>query len=80
MNESYQHLLSRYPWRKGKSRARLLLDREFREICDAYEDALTAYERWSASSHRESRMRAAEYEQIGRALEVEIAQLLHECD
>ena len=59
-------------------RSLLLKNHEFRGICEDYEIARDAFERWSHYDHAEAKLRAAEFAAISRELEVEIERYLIE--
>lgn len=80
MAETYPFVISRYARRKVEIRARLLRDQDFRALCEEYEEACRAFGRWSSSAHSDAKLRAAEFAQISRELEVEIEQFLGEND
>ena len=70
--------MNRYPHRAGNIRRLLLSNQNFREICDDYEVAQQAVERWSQSSDRGAKLRAAELEKVSGELEGEIERFLYE--
>ncbi len=80
MVETYPYVFSRFARRKGEIRERLLRDQEFRALCEEYEEARRALNRWSYSFHSGAKLRAAEFAQISRELEVEIERFLGEND
>ena len=80
MAETYPHVVSRYAKRKSEIRARLLKDQDFRALCEEYEEACRAQDTWSSSTHVDAKLRAAEFAQFSRELEVEIERYLRESD
>lgn len=51
-------------------------DQSFREMCRDYADALEALQRWQASERPQKAARVEEYQELARALEIEIATAL----
>jgi hypothetical protein len=51
-------------------------DQSFREMCGDYADALDALQRWQASDSPHKAARVEEYQELARALEIEIASAL----
>ena len=78
--QSHRHVMSRYPQSAANIRRLLLRDQKFREICDDYEAAQEAVERWSHSSDRDANLRTAEFEKVSGELEGEIERFLNERD
>jgi hypothetical protein len=65
MTEKTQHVLDQLPQHRTVLRERMLVDREFRSLCEDYGDAFEALRHWevSADGHR-----AARVEEFGRLL------------
>jgi hypothetical protein len=51
-------------------------DQSFREMCSDYADALEALQRWQGSEDPQKAARVEEYQELARALEIEIASAL----
>jgi hypothetical protein len=65
MPEKTQHVLDELPQHRHALRQRMLVDGEFRSLCEDYGDAFEALRRWEASADVH---RAARVEEFGRLL------------
>lgn len=73
MTDNVQRVLDQMPRHEGALRERMLIDPEFRSLCEDYGDALEALERWHASSDDARReARVAEFRSLANDLEAEI--------
>jgi hypothetical protein len=65
-----------FPEHAASIRERFHDDQSFREMCGDYADALEALQRWQASDSPQQAARVEEYQELARALEIEIATAL----
>jgi hypothetical protein len=65
-----------FPEHAASIRERFHDDQSFREMCGDYADALEALQRWQASDSPQKAARVEEYQELARALEIEIASAL----
>lgn len=72
MPEKTHHVLERLPQHGQAIRQRMMVDREFRSLCDDYDDALDALRRWQASEDRHREERVDEFRALVGDLEQEI--------
>ena len=65
-----------FPQHAASIQERFHDDESFREMCLDYADALEALRRWQASDSPQKAARVEEYQELARALEIEIAAAL----
>jgi hypothetical protein len=65
MPEKTQHVLDQLPQHRTVLRERMLVDQEFRSLCEDYGDAAEALRHWEVSADGR---RAARVEEFGRLL------------
>jgi hypothetical protein len=65
-------VLERLPQHRHAIQKRMLADREFRSLCDDYDDALEALQRWEASDDRHLQERVQEFRTLVAELEQDI--------
>ena len=71
-----QRVIERFPRHAASIRELFHADQSFREMCGDYADTLEALQRWQASEGPQKAARVEEYQELARALEVEIATAL----
>jgi len=76
MAEKTHHVLERLPEHRHAIQERMLVDREFRSLCDDYDDALEALRRWEASGDQHREIRVEEFSKLVEDLEEEIVREL----
>lgn len=69
-------VIERLPEHAALIQERFHGDQSFREMCGDYADALEALQRWQASDSPQKAARVEEYQELARALEIEIASAL----
>lgn len=72
MIEKTRHVLERLPDHRHALRQRMMVDREFRSLCEDYGDAFEALRRWEVSDDRHRRERIEEFGRLLLELESEI--------
>jgi len=72
MVDRTHHVLERLPQHRRAISERMMVDRDFRSLCDDYDDALEALRRWEASDDRRRQERVAEFRDLVEELEQEI--------
>lgn len=72
MAEKTRHVLDRLPEHRNALRGRMMVDPEFRSLCEDYGEAIEALRRWEVSSDRSRAARVAEYQRLVAELESEI--------
>jgi hypothetical protein len=72
MTEKAHHVLDQLPQHRPALRERMLVDREFRSLCEDYGDALEALRRWEVSADRHRAARVEEFRRLLGELEMEI--------
>ena len=72
MNEKTQHVLDELPQHRHALRERMLVDREFRSLCEDYGDAFEALRRWEVSTDGRGAARVEEFARLVAELESEI--------
>jgi len=72
MTEKTHHVLDQLPQHGYALRERMIVDREFRSLCEDYGDALEALRRWEASADRHRAARIEEFRGLLAELEIEI--------
>jgi len=70
-NKTHQ-VLERLPQHRHGIQERMLVDREFRSLCDDYDDALEALRRWEVSDDQRRQDRVREFRTLLAELEQEI--------
>jgi hypothetical protein len=76
MDAGMQRVIERFPRHAASIRELFHADQSFREMCGDYADTLEALQRWQASEGPQKAARVEEYQELARALEVEIATAL----
>ena len=71
-----ERLIARAPELATSIQGRFHDDPNFREMCSDYAEALETLQRWQASDDPHRAARVEEYQELTRALEVEIAAAL----
>jgi hypothetical protein len=71
-----ERLIERAPELATSIQGRFRDDPSFREMCSDYAEALKTLQRWQASDDPQRAARVEEYQQLTRALEIEIATAL----
>ena len=71
-----QRLIERFPKHAASIRDPFHADQSFREMCGDYTETLEALQRWEASPSPHRASRIEEYQELARALEIEIATAL----
>jgi len=72
MAEKTHQVLERLPQHRHTMQKRMLIDREFRSLCDDYDDALEALRRWELSDDRHRQERVQEFRSLLAELEEDI--------
>jgi hypothetical protein len=76
MDPGMARVIQCFPEQAASIRNRFHDDQSFREMCGDYADALEALQRWQASDSPQKAARVEEYQELARALEIEIASAL----
>jgi hypothetical protein len=76
MDSGITRVIQCFPEHAAWIRERFDRDQSFREMCGDYADALEALQRWQASDSPQKATRVEEYQELARALEIEIATAL----
>jgi hypothetical protein len=76
MDAGMQRVIERFPKHAASIRDLFHADQSFREMCGDYTETLEALQRWEASSCPHKASRIEEYQELARALEIEIATAL----
>jgi hypothetical protein len=76
MPQKTHHVLDRLPQHALPIRERMLVDPEFRSICEDHAEAFEALRRWESSDDRHRQSRVEEYRALLADLEREILQEL----
>lgn len=72
MKEKTHHVLDQLSQHRSALCERMMVDREFRSLCEDYGDALEALRRWEACSDRHQAARVTEFRCLLSELESEI--------
>lgn len=72
MTEKTQHVLDQLPQHRQALRERMLIDREFRSLCEDYGETAEALRWWEASDDRHRPERMEEFARLLLELESEI--------
>jgi hypothetical protein len=72
MPEKTQHVLDQLPQHRTVLRERMLVDRDFRSLCEDYADAFEALRHWEVSADGRRAARVEEYGRLLAELESEI--------
>jgi hypothetical protein len=72
MDSSLERLIERFPELAASIQARFHDDPSFREMCSDYAEAGEALQRWQASDDPQKSARVDEYQELAKALEIEI--------
>lgn len=76
MPHKSRHVLDQLPQHAAALRERMIVDREFRSLCEDYGETLEALRRWEASDDRHRQERVEEFRSLLAELELEIAREL----
>jgi hypothetical protein len=76
MDSGMARVIQCFPEHAASIQERFHDDQSFREMCRDYADALEALQRWQASDGPQKAARVEEYQELARALEIEIATAL----
>jgi crotonobetainyl-CoA:carnitine CoA-transferase CaiB-like acyl-CoA transferase len=76
MNDKAYHIRERFPDKSDNIALLLVMDPEFRAMCEDYDDCINALQYWDRSEVPEAASRVAEYRNLVRELEEEIIQAL----
>jgi len=76
MLSGVESVIECFPEHAASIQERFHDDQSFREMCRDYADALEALQQWQASDSPQKAARVEEYQEIARALEIEIATAL----
>jgi uncharacterized protein YPO0396 len=76
MPDKSRHVLDQLPQHAAAMRERMIVDREFRSLCEDYGEALEALRGWEASDDRHRQERVEEFRSLLAELELEIAREL----
>jgi len=72
MTEKTHHVLDQLPQHQPALRERMMVDREFRSLCEDYGDTLEALRRWEVSADRHQAARVEEFRNLLAELEQDI--------
>lgn len=72
MSENGRHVLDQLPQHAAAIRERMIVDREFRSLCEDYGDAFEALRRWEVSADCHRAARVEEFARLVAELESEI--------
>jgi hypothetical protein len=72
MSAKTRHVLDKLPQHALAVCERMIVDRDFRSLCEDYGDACEALRRWQISDDRRRQERIEEYQELLRDLEREI--------
>jgi hypothetical protein len=70
--EKTRHVLDRLPQHRQALRERMLIDRDFRELCEDHGDAFEALRRWEVASDPRRQERVEEFARLLIEMEGEI--------
>lgn len=76
MPDKSRHVLDQLPQHAAAMRERMIVDREFRSLCEDYGETIEALRRWEASDDRHRQERVEEFRTLLAELELEIAREL----
>jgi hypothetical protein len=76
MDSGMARVIQCFPEHAASIRERFHDDQSFREMCSDYAETLEALQRWQASEGPQKAARVEEYQELARALEIEIATAL----
>ena len=76
MDSGAARVIQCFPEHAASIQKRFDDDQSFREMCGDYADALEALQRWQASESPQKAARVEEYQELAKALEIEIASAL----
>jgi hypothetical protein len=72
MDTGVERVIERFPEFAASIRARFHDDQSFRDMCSDYAEAGEALQRWQASDDPQKSARVEEYQELAKALEIEI--------
>jgi hypothetical protein len=76
MSAKTRHVLGKLPQQAFAVRERMIVDRDFRSLCEDYGEAFEALRRWQVSDDRRRHERVEEYQELLRDLERDILRKL----
>lgn len=72
MDSGLERVIERFPELATSIQDRFHDDPSFREMCSDYAEAGDALQRWQASDDQQKAARVEEYQELNKALEIEI--------